>query len=272
MRRWKIEPKEESVKKYVACYWFLNRENEPHLNSFPKLSPDTTTHLVLCDPDQTFHFKSDGGSFTGKGSHCVYPHNETFTMNHSNLSFLLGIKFKMGATYSLDIFNFDVKTGCVTEFENSGYFSDLILRISQLTPEEVRDELDKFVLESMSKEIEDSHSKLVRKVIPILRTDAISEIGKQLNRSQRTIERSFLKVTGLNMKQCQAIIRLEEILQDIYNSEQKKQDWAGIASKYGFNDQSHLIRYMKGLINLTPGQYANNREMTLDVYGDFTIK
>lgn len=272
MRRWKIEPKADSVKKYVDCYWFLNRENETHLNSFPKLPPDATTHLVLCDPDQIFHFRGHHGSFKGKGSHCIYPHNETFTMNHTNLSFLLGIKFKTGATYSLDIFNFDVKTGCVTEFENSGYFSDFILRISQLTPEDVRDELDKFVLESVSKEIEDSHSKLVGNVIPILRTDTISQIGKQLNRSQRTIERSFLKVTGLNMKQYQAIIRLEEIIQDIYNSDKKKQDWAGIASKYGFNDQSHLIRYMKNLTNLTPGEYAKNREMTLDVYGEFTVK
>jgi AraC-like DNA-binding protein len=45
-----------------------------------------------------------------------------------------------------------------------------------------------------------------------------------------------------------------------------------IAYQFGFSDQSHLIRYLKQYIDLTPKSYALQRGFTIDVYGGVESK
>ena len=273
MRRWKIEPRAKSAKDYVDCYWFIHRDSS--LNSYPKLSPDATTHLVITHPDQTYTYSGLNNEFSGQGTHCIYPHNETYTMDHSLTSKLLGIKLKPGSTYSLDVFNSKHRTNYVSNFNLMNLDHEMefdineILNEATLNPERVRDKLDSTLESVVSNSIEDIHSRLVRDAIEVLKKKPINQIGQQLNKSQRTVERSFLKVTGFTMKQCQSIFRLEDMLQELYDSQQDQQNWGNIAAKYGFNDQSHLIRYMKTLTGVTPGEYDKNRDMTIDIYGNF---
>ncbi len=97
----------------------------------------------------------------------------------------------------------------------------------------------------------------------------ICNIGSALHCSQRTIERSFMKVTGFTLKQCHSMNRLEAILEYLYQLDSLKINWVDIATNFNFSDQPHLIRYLKSLIGLTPGEYSRKRDFTIDVYGDF---
>jgi AraC-like DNA-binding protein len=134
------------------------------------------------------------------------------------------------------------------------------------------DKLDQLLLPLIAHSHEDRHSELTRRVIPLLASTLINELADKLNCSQRTLERSFLKVTGLTLKQCQAMHRLETILEYLYQRKHSDIDWADIAYQFGFSDQPHFIRYLKQQINVTPKSYVQQRGFTIDVYGGVVTK
>jgi AraC-like DNA-binding protein len=109
----------------------------------------------------------------------------------------------------------------------------------------------------------------MRRAVQRLTDTPIAKLGESLNCSQRTVERSFLRVTKLTLKQYKSMIRLEEILNYLYSLESESIHWADIANEFNFSDQPHLIRYLKNAISLTPGEYVRQRDLTIDVYGDF---
>jgi transcriptional regulator GlxA family with amidase domain len=121
---------------------------------------------------------------------------------------------------------------------------------------------------------EDKHSRLVRHVLALFPTTPLAELGHILGCSQRTIERSFLKVTGITLKQYYSMQRLEDML-DYVTQHMKKNvssnsiNWVDVALKFNFSDQPHLIRYLKSTIGATPGKYVNDRDLAIDVYGNF---
>ncbi|MBL4630400.1 MAG: hypothetical protein JKY14_04320 [Paraglaciecola sp.] len=65
------------------------------------------------------------------------------------------------------------------------------------------------------------------------------------------------------------MIRLEGILNYLYQLNEGDIDWSHIASMYDFSDQPHLIRHLKNSIGRTPTEYVRNRDLTIDIYGDF---
>ncbi len=101
----------------------------------------------------------------------------------------------------------------------------------------------------------------------MLGTTPIAELGDKLFCSQRTLERSFNKVTGLTLKQCQSMNKLEAMLEYLYKRDFDDIDWIDVAYQFGFSDQPHLIRYLKKTIGLTPNTYAKEGGLTIDVYG-----
>ncbi|WP_342779716.1 helix-turn-helix domain-containing protein [Colwellia demingiae] len=142
-----------------------------------------------------------------------------------------------------------------------------LVTLARNSPDDCAEMLDNLCLSWLTKSHEDNHSELTRKILPLLAKTAINTLGNTLFCSQRTLERSFLKVTGLTLKQCQSMNRLEAILEFLYQREKSEIDWVDIAYQFGFSDQPHLIRYLKKQLGLTPQDYALQRGFTIDVYG-----
>jgi len=132
--------------------------------------------------------------------------------------------------------------------------------------------LDELLIPMLDKCVEDKHSELTRRALSLLVNKPINELGEALLCSQRTLERSFLKVTGLTLKQCQSMNKLEAILEYLYQRPARDIDWVDIAYQFGFSDQPHLIRYLKQHIDLTPKNYAQQRGFAIDVYGGVESK
>lgn len=275
MRNWKRPPNNSDVGRYVDCYWFLEREQDSSGPNYPKLNPDPAAHLILAATDQAYQYDQGTLSEKGKGSHWIFPHCKTLVMDHSQSFLVLGIKFHIGALYSLkmspaqpildQIIDVDLNTLLKSKtFEQA----DLLTKAEQ-DPEMCGDILDKLLLPWLLGCHQDKHSSLVNSALPLLSDTPVSSIGEALHCSQRTIERSFLRVTGLTLKQCQSMNRLESMLAYLYQPEDKNIDWVDIAYKFGFSDQAHLIRYLKSNIGVTPGDYVRQRDLAIDVYGDF---
>lgn len=277
MKSWKLFPNIESVSKYVECYWFLEKEAHDLSNNYPKLNPDPSAHLIITNNTHTSHYKHNTISQTAQGNHWIFPHMNTLAMDHSAPFKIIGIKFKTGALYSL----YGRDSGSVLDkIEpanlNQFFGTELIdtkgLLVSAI---ENKDQLGNTLDVSLSNWVlnayEDKHSILVRKILRLLSDTPISEIGAKLHRSQRTIERSFVRVTGLSMKQVNSMNRLEEIVNHLYLLDNNDIDWADVATKYGFSDQPHFIHHLKNAIGRTPAEYVHQRDLTIDTYGDFRI-
>lgn len=272
MIHWLTSPKVLAVKKYIECYWYLAKAAGGVER--PKLNPDPSAHLILCSPNQAYRYDSEDHKFAGKGTHWLYPYSKTIELDHAESFACLGVKFKVGALYSLNnaLFNqpvvntvraidFDVYKGAAL------VSPDALIVKAKNEPDkcvEMLDELFKHLLVDCH---EDNHSEITRKALPLLASKPINSLGDLLACSQRTLERSFLKVTGLTLKQCQSMNKLEAILEYLYQRKQSDIDWVDIAYRFGFSDQPHLIRYLRQQINLTPKNYAQQRGFTIDVYG-----
>ncbi|MEC7118708.1 MAG: AraC family transcriptional regulator [Pseudomonadota bacterium] len=275
MKSWKLLPKIENISKYVECYWFLEKEVNDRSNIYPKLNPDPSPHLIIANFNHVYQY-THGSTFQyANGDHWIFPHLKTFTMDHSNPFQIIGIKFRIGALYSLNLPNLRSSLDKVKSIDINKllgletFSSDQLLTNAVEQKKQVCNTLDEILLPWLLTSHEDKHSDLVRKILLLLSDTAITEIGKKLHRSQRTVERSFIRVTGLTMKQVHSMIRLEEMLNHLYQLNERDINWADVASKYAFSDQSHLIRHLKSSIGRTPAAYAQKRDLTIDIYGNF---
>jgi AraC-like DNA-binding protein len=281
MIRWLEPSKLSAVAKYIECYWYLEKDTET--NERPKLNPDPCAHLLLMSAEQTYHYESkselNNKTYQGKGSHWLYPYCKTIELEHAKVYSCIGIKFKVGALYSLQQLNFEqtlldtVQSIHFDDIKGSASISETALLAKASTlPDECCAMLDELLLTILASCIEDKHSELTRRALPLLADQPIKELGETLSCSQRTLERSFLKVTGLTLKQCQSMNKLDAILEYLYQRPSSDIDWVDIAYQFGFSDQPHLIRYLKQQIELTPKNYAQQRGFAIDVYGGVASK
>lgn len=274
MTHWLQPPKSSCVANYVECYWLIekltNSESYQHL----KLNPDPSAHLIISPHTQVYHYDLNPGMAMGEGSHWLYPHQKTFELDHAKPFVYLGIKFHVGALYCLPEFSKSpLALDKVESANDSSLFNMLgmdesaLIELARTHPKLCVEQLDALLAPSLVKSVEDQHSKITRKALRYLDKIAISELGEKLNCSQRTIQRSFHRVTGLTLKQCQSMNRLEEMLEYLYQRDATELDWVEIALKFGFSDQPHLIRYLKKQLGFTPKTYEKERGLTIDVYG-----
>lgn len=271
MRSWKISPDNTNIAKYVDCYWLLEKTQSDSSPEHPKLNPDPAAHLILSKPEQYYKYEQNSMSFTGHGGHLMLPHSKFILIDHSQPFLIIGIKFHVGALYSLPLLTSHAMLDKIISVDVKKLFESELDFLMQLTdqPDVCRNALDKYLMPCLLDSHEDKHSNLVRHALPILANTPISEVGAALGCSQRTIERSFSRVTGLTLKQNQSMNRLEVMLNHLYKLKDNNINWSDIAAQFGFSDQPHLIRYLKSNIGTTPGNYSRQRDLAIDVYGNF---
>ncbi len=274
MIHWLKPPKISEVAKYIECYWFIEKRPDGKSFDYPKLNPDPSAHLIISPSQQSYHYDMSLGTTHGKGSHWLLPHQQTFQLDHSKPFVHLGVKFHAGALYSLRPFSGQQPIlDSVEEVQLDTLFTTLVegeqplIELARNNPDLCRETLDSLFLPLALNSHEDQHSLITRKALQVLNSGTISELGHQLFCSQRTLERSFNRVTGLTLKQCQSMNKLETMLEYLYQRGSDEIDWVEIAFQFGFSDQPHLIRYLKKQIGLTPKSYEKERGLTIDVYG-----
>lgn len=81
-----------------------------------------------------------------------------------------------------------------------------------------------------------------------------AEIAKKIFMSQRTLERKFARVIGLNVKEYSSLIRMKNVLKYF----PKTKDYFKIIADYNYYDQSHFIKYFKKYTGLSPKQFSES--------------
>tara|TARA_R110001592_G_scaffold225191_3_gene480965 strand:- start:602 stop:1441 length:840 start_codon:yes stop_codon:yes gene_type:complete len=278
MLHWIESPKSVDVSNYIECYWLIEKDADSESYHHPKLNPDPSAHLVISPENQPYCYEAANIEHNGIGSHWLFPHQQTFQLDHSKPFIHLGVKFKVGALYSLALPNYShpmldavKEVSLATLLNGDGLSGDELTELARSNPSACTKKLDDLFLNWFMHCKEDQHSKVTRKSLLLIDSTPISALGGMLYCSQRTLERSFIRVVGLTMKQCQSMNKLEAILEYLYQRETSDIDWAEVAVKFGFSDQPHLIRQLKKQIGVTPQHYAKQRGLTIDVYGGVNL-
>ena len=288
MSNWKQLPLNIEVAKYIDCYWFIEKNHEGGI-THPTLNPDPACHIILAPAEQAFCYTLDNQEVKGKGSHVLMPNTSSIRLDHAHRFVIVGVKFKVGALYSLGLSpelpplnSVASYPGC---FENAqanlikssidiesgvGIEEAIFFNHAANDRSKTCQILDDYLLPWLKGAHEDRHSELTRKALAKIESCAISDLGEALHCSQRTLERAFSRVTHITLKQYMAMQTLEALLLYIYSLETKDINWSELAVKFGFSDQPHLIRHVKNAIGHTPGAYAKHRNLTVDAYGDFS--
>lgn len=274
MLHWIESPKSPNIAQYVECYWLIEKLPDSVAYEHPKLNPDPSAHLIISPHDQCYRYDLNPGTATGIGSHWLYPHQQTFELDHSKPFVHLGVKFHVGALYCLPKFSENPQAlDTVKSIKESMLLNQLgidehaLIDLARNSSQDCAKQFDALLTPWLEQCKEDQHSKVTRKALQYLDQMAISNLGEKLHCSQRTLERSFQRVTGLTLKQCQSMNRLEAMLEYLYQRNSTQLDWVEIAFKFGFSDQPHLIRYLKKQLGFTPKTYEKERGLTIDAYG-----
>lgn len=275
MINWKANALDPTVAGLVECYWFLKKEPADAGVSHPKLNPDPVAHLILAAKDQSYRYILEGRSIAGAGSHWIFPHNKTFILDHTDPFAVLGVKFKPEALYSLGLgdphSNLNTLIGvdplALVPFHSVDV--PVLLAKACSASDQVCQRLDAWLRPWIKSRLQDRHTELVCRALPLLADTPIAQLGDLLFCSQRTVERSFLRVTGLTLKQYQSMVRVEAILEHLHGLENTEINWTEVAYQFKFSDQAHLIRSLKSALGATPAGYTRARNITIDVYGNF---
>lgn len=273
MIKWIEKPILESVSAFVENYWYLETDSGNSSNQYPKLNPDPSAHLLIASFQDDFRYMTENNVIQGKGAHWLFPQTRTLTLDHSKPTQIVGIKFRVGTLYCLPFIHESQLVNQILEVSKKQYSEncfpevDKVLRLAKSNIKRcvlLLDECFKTLLAGL--EI-DKSVLLVERAVTLLPETPINELSNNLHCSHRTLERSFMKVTGLTLKQCKSILKFEALLQHIYTLDKENIDWVGLAYEFGFSDQPHLIRHVKSVIGDTPGRYLEKRDLTIDTYG-----
>lgn len=88
---------------------------------------------------------------------------------------------------------------------------------------------------------------------------SIIELTSFLKVSERHLQRSFAEHIGVSPKRYSGIIRIQHFLKLLRSN--SNQNLTHLTYSCGFYDQAHLIREMKNVSGITPGQYVGRTNL-----------
>ncbi|MUJ36176.1 helix-turn-helix domain-containing protein [Aliivibrio fischeri] len=261
MNTWKIKPASDYLALYVEYIWAL-QVTEPSQQS-ALLLPNPSANAILSPSVDTHVYRKNGYQLEVQGGHWLSSYTEALYVDDAHPRQLLGVKFFPDGAFGL---------GLMQAHSTSQ-------KIIQPLPSCFRwsDEININCPKSAAKVIE---SQLLS--LPLIDDKRVWENVRKarlhineeksldlLPMSRRTLERQFSLVTGLSLKQYEQMVRMDRLIWAIYQEKTDNIDWSDLAYRFGFSDQSYLIRQLKKAIGVTPKRYLIERHLSIDLFGDF---
>jgi AraC-like DNA-binding protein len=158
---------------------------------------------------------------------------------------------------AVDGFNFEDETAVL---KYVGKLENLWKQLSLITDTKKRiAEITAYLLASILENDEASlgllegvpaiHNPIINPVKAIATKEAVSE---------RSIQLRFKKYTGYSPKELVRFLRFKELLTDLFQSANpQKINWMDLVMRYGYHDQSHLIKDFKYFTGVSPKKFLS---------------
>ncbi len=263
----------------VHQVWYLELDKDDAIPHFPWLIPNPRAHLLITPSDQDYHYGNDLVSHSGKGCHLLSASDQMLKLTDSPPIKRIGITFQPQGIYLLN-------HGAARPLSQCGWDNWLDKMFPLDFRQSLLDNTDrKQIIETIAQHLQSldieafqdkpysQTSQVIQQITHMIENDPsciidIDHLAHSCNSSRRTLERHFRQITGFSLKQYLTLAKLELMILSLY--QQKSQvDWTEFAHRFGFSDQSHLIKQLRKQLQRTPSQYLSHRDLTIDVYGDF---
>lgn len=109
-------------------------------------------------------------------------------------------------------------------------------------------------LNSMLGNISESDQRVLHAINSIEMT-SVEGLSKKLNISRQHLKRIFSQYVGISPKKFNRIQRLNVAIDHVRSLKRDKIDWASVAHRFDYVDQSHFIKDFKAISGTTPTQY-----------------
>lgn len=235
------------LRQYVACYWTMEDTGESKKGKvlvIPDTCMDVIVHINhtrqvisggLCGmQDQPFFSKGKE-----KGDRIT-----SFAIRFHFWSACLFMKLDFHTACNRYVELRELGSGWQQLFDSFFYITDIGERISRT---------EQFLLNQLYRS--ESNPNLYNAIHHILAShgrDSVSDIREGVCISQRQLERLFLQDIGLPMKRMAKLVRYQNVWREMLLS--PKEPVQDLVYRYGYTDQSHLLKDFKHFHGVTPAE------------------
>ncbi|MFC1568962.1 DUF6597 domain-containing transcriptional factor [bacterium] len=255
-----ILPTENQLKPYIEYFWYMKSDLSESADC-TILPPETSFDMVFCLADNPFWINQKHQSFQLTDSFITGMRQESYTMQCQKPVEYLAVRFFPYGLYpflgiplseiaehpifSLDLFPKNQFSSLNDQFGN---IPDLPTKIRVLEKE----------LCLMLKQQSKTPSKIVNTSLAYIHNAngslSIQSLNQKLDIYSRRLEREFAKYIGIPPKTYSRVLRFNNILNYIQNNPSKT-SWQDIVYKFGYFDQSHMIKDFIEFTGFSPEQY-----------------
>lgn len=176
---------------------------------------------------------------------------------------MVGIVLKPG---TLNLFyNFTMSNLVNSRVPLELFFGETGKKLAKQIKDEQDDErrivyLEEFILSGMANAI--NKPSIIDEAIELMDTycgcKSVEEVAEKLKISKRYLEKKFLEKVGVSPKFYSRIKRFTTLSKEVaYN---KNLNWQDLVQKYGFHDQSHLVKEFMEFNKMNPSTYLNSHQ------------
>lgn len=175
----------------------------------------------------------------------------------------LAARFRAGGAHAFFDLPMDELTNRVVDLGDvvgDGAANGLWTRLREIDTDEARCRgLERWLLRR--RHTEHPHYTSVRRALDLLRAGAhgtpVGEVCERLGLSNRHLIKQFRMTVGLTPKSYARIARFRRVIEACHGIEDVP--WAAVAARFGYVDQSHLIREFRALAMVTPEEFLARR-------------
>jgi AraC-like DNA-binding protein len=240
----------------VKRYWSLEYDGvgaEPET-----ILPDGCPELIFNLSDR-FKRVDDGRAEVQPASLFAGQISSRITIRPTGKVKLFGVRFRPSGAFALCGFSAHELTDRMFDIESIFGRDGSLLEetINVASTFEARIEVfEKFVLNSAPNAAGEGGMSAVLDLITARRGNVqISRLASYLNRTERSLERSFRERVGLTPKMFARIVRFQNVVRAIESSSDTKMLDAALS--FGYFDQSHMIRDFREFSGQSPSEYFN---------------
>lgn len=243
----------EALKPYIRCFWTYES------------SPDMQPQLVIPDTCMDIIYRIDNASGKVSGCFCTIDDSTHLSSGMADGTSVFAIRFYAwtAALFSANSFAGTANGGYAPD-EFFGSFSARLvpMLIGTNTLEERALYAQNYLMQIICADRMDPC--LMNTVHDILSSDGrekISALAEKNAVSKKKLERIFSEKMGISPKSFSSLVRYQKLWQDMCFSADF--DIFEAVVKYGFTDQSHLLKDFRKYHSMTPKQALENAKMSL---------
>ena len=254
-----FKPQIPEIGNHIDHYWIVDDISQiTHgglkMRAYPGITPDM---IIVLDGHYSINYL--GKEYTSNQSLLFCFLHQDILIDLTHLRKFIVVKFKSRCLSSLLPFlncrSTDLMSNSVVLIEDlfKVKTKSFIEHLNTLSPKQTVVVLDEWFLAKYKKEREGFVIEMFQNISPELNLKTIMEATKY---SYSTMERHFKKDTGLTPKRFQSLQRYKLAVRELYSTQNT--DWQYYIEKYGYYDQSHFIKEIKGYTSFTPSQLLQN--------------